>query len=236
MIPHHPLQPLSIIEPGVPLWPADYNLPEDHCADVARGSYDIPFDPKTPPVVIDIGANCGMFTRWAAQRWPGCTIHAYEPEAGNYALLGRTIASMAVGEYKKGNVLNVSSRQQAVAGHNTRALLHRGQFNCGEWSLLMDAGLGSVEVDVISAADLPRADILKIDAEGAEASILATLHQAGRIGEFSAIMLETHNPTWVAPIKLRMADAGFTLTGETQPYPNRSELKFVKTSLLSYPL
>jgi hypothetical protein len=72
------------------LWPAHFTVDPMHAADVLAGSYDIPFNPEKPPVILDIGANIGAFTSWAAKRWPGCVIHAYEPHPGNYAMLEET--------------------------------------------------------------------------------------------------------------------------------------------------
>jgi len=221
-------KPFSILHPNQAAWPKSYGLHPNHCEDVLRGSYDIPYNPTTPPVVLDLGANVGAFTRWAGQRWPGCTIHAFEPCPSNFVLLSETVSKMLIGAGR------VTTHQQAVAGHACRATLQAGEFNCGEWSLMMPPveGREKVEVDVIAATDLPRADVLKLDVEGAEIAVLASLTLAGRMGEFSAVMLETHNDEWIAPIKANMAKAGFTLTGEARPHLNRSELKFVRTDLL----
>src|SRR4051794_17434477 len=37
--------------------------------------------------VLDIGANAGAFSIWAAHRWPGSKIDAYEPNPGTFSLL-----------------------------------------------------------------------------------------------------------------------------------------------------
>lgn len=221
------MTPFSILHPNQAAWPKSYGLPPEHCADVLRGSYDVPYNPTNPPVVLDLGANAGAFTRWAVKRWPGATIHAYEPCPSNFALLEQTCDNLD----DKGAALTY---QKAVAGHACRATLQAGEFNCGEWSLMMPPveGREKVEVDVIAATDLPRADVLKLDVEGAEISVLAALTLAGRMSEFSAVMMETHNNDWIAPIKANMKKAGFTLTGEAMPYPNRAELKFVRNDLL----
>jgi FkbM family methyltransferase len=215
-----------------PLWPESYGLHPDHCRDVVEGgSYDVPFNPSSPPTILDLGSNVGGFVRWAVKRWPGCTIHAYEPCPSNFKLLERTVEDLID---VSDDVVRVLLHQQAVAGHACRAVLQAGEFNCGEWSLMMPevAGRERVEVDVIAATDLPQADVLKIDVEGAEIAVLAALTLAGRISELSAIMMETHNDDWIAPIKANMAKAGFTLTGEAHPHLNRAELKFVRTDLL----
>jgi len=225
------MKSFSILHLNQAAWPKSYGLHPNHCRDTMEGAYDVPYNPTTPPVVLDLGANVGAFTRWAVKRWPGCTIHAFEPCPSNFALLKQTIDTMMdAGD----DVVRVLPYQKAVAGHACRATLQAGEFNCGEWSLMMPPveGRDKVEVDVIAATDLPRADVLKIDVEGAEVACLAALTLAGRMAEFSAVMLETHNDEWIAPIKANMTKAGFTLTGEAKPYPNRGELKFVRTDLL----
>lgn len=228
-------KPFSILHPNQAAWPKSYGLHPNHCEDVLRGSYDVPYNPTKPPVCLDLGANVGGFVRWAVKRWPGATIHCYEPCPSNFKLLEKTVASIiAPMDFKPYETPIIFRCQQAVAGHACRATLQAGEFNCGEWSLMMPPveGREKVEVDVIAATDLPKADVLKLDVEGAEIACLASLTLAGRMSEFSAVMMETHNDEWIAPIKANMAKAGFALTGEAKPYPNRSELKFVRTDLL----
>lgn len=236
------MKPFSIIvprawndaNPDAPeIWPLDYGVHPDHCREVLAGSYDCPYWPKTPPVCLDIGSNIGAFARWASERWRGATIHCYEPNPENFARLERTVMRLKSDQWAgASDNASFTLHNVAVGGHACRAQLFAGAYNCGEHSLLMDAGKGSVEVEVISALDLPKANVLKIDVEGSEAAILATLYSAGRMGEFDCVMMECHNPTWVRPITVRMAEAGFSLTGHTTPYPNRDELKFVKTALI----
>jgi len=225
------MKPFSILHPNQAAWPKSYGLPVEHCADVLRGSYDCPYNPTTPPVCLDLGANVGAFTRWAVKRWPGCTVHAYEPCPSNFTLLKQTIDTMMdAGD----GVVRALPYQKAVAGHACRATLQAGEFNCGEWSLVMPevAGREKVEVDVIAATDLPRADVLKLDVEGAEILVLSALTLAGRMKEFSACMMETHNDEFIPAIKAHMVKDGFTLTGENRPSPQRAELKFVRADLL----
>ncbi len=224
------MTPFSILAPNQAAWPKSYGLPENHCRDVAEGSYDCPYSPATPPRVLDLGANTGMFTRWAVKRWPGCDVVAYEPCPSNFVLLNRTVSELLKPEEAE----RVLTKRFAVAGHACRAPLQAGEFNCGEWSLVMPpvAGRETVEVDVIAATDLPRGDVLKLDVEGCEVACLAALQMAGRLTEFSVVVMETHNDEWITPIKLNMKKSGFTLVGEATPYPNRAELKFMRSDLL----
>jgi len=223
-------KPFSILHPNQAAWPKSYGLHPNHCRDVLEGSYNVPYDPATPPTVIDLGANVGAFTRWAVERWPRCTVHAYEPCPANFKLLQETVSDFDQNDED----IDVHLHNVAVAGHACRATLQAGEFNCGEWSLMMPPveGREKVEVDVISALELPKADVLKIDTEGCELLILATLDYDKRLPEFSAIMLETHSDEYVPIVKANLARAGFTLTGEARPHLNRGELKFVRTDLL----
>ena len=43
-------------------------------------------------ILVDVGANVGMYTVWAAKT-RGVRVYAFEPEAQNYALLNRKMAS-----------------------------------------------------------------------------------------------------------------------------------------------
>jgi len=135
------------------LWPEDYGIHPQHCADVLNGSYDVPFNPPTPPIVLDLGANVGAFCKYASTRWPGCTIYAYEPQPNNFKLLGRTVEDIQ-------DHSRIHCFEKAVADKAGRLALklHAGAMNCGEWSLNTGGpSKGSVDVQVISAIDLPRA-------------------------------------------------------------------------------
>lgn len=216
-----------------PCWPEDYKLHPDHCRDVLEGCYDVPFNPETPPVILDIGANVGAFTRWAAKRWPGAKIHAYEPQPNNYKLLVETAQGLE----------NVVTSPRAIADRDCKMFLANGGVNCGEFSLLPEKPQGdknqygtpwqTTDVDVIDAAKLPKADILKIDTEGAEMVILRTLAAAGRLKEFSAIMLEYHAGAWAQQIVDLLATYGFKEIGHKVHSTHRGELKFLKHNLLT---
>lgn len=208
------------------LWPADYlrpGLAADHCADVLGGSYNVPYDPATPPIILDLGANIGAFARWAAARWPGCTLHCYEPAMANFMLLERTLATL-------GGLTTCHAYRQAVAERSGTANLSLVGVNCGEYSLFMGnpRDMPVETVELISAATLPRADILKIDTEGAEAAILAVLAGAGRLREFSAIMFEYHHPNYKELLPILLDAAGFKAINHRILSPSRGEFKFMR--------
>ena len=55
-----------------------------HIAKIFDGEYNVNYAHPSP-VILDIGANIGGFSRWATHRWAGCEIHCYEPIKRNFS-------------------------------------------------------------------------------------------------------------------------------------------------------
>jgi FkbM family methyltransferase len=127
--------------------------------------------------VLDIGAHEGLYTLLAARLVsPGGTVHAFEPSPRERARLLENIAlnqlanvqvhEAAVGDAAGTAVLHVAGAD--YAGHNTM-----GAFGFATTTLE-----AAVEVEVVSldrfASEhaLPRVDLMKIDVEGSETSVL----------------------------------------------------------------
>ena len=143
-----------------------------HVGKIFDGEYEIGYH-ATDPVILDIGANVGGFAVWAAYRWPHAKIYCFEPIKKNFELLlknverfgGRVVCSnVAIGE----------------PGHRQ---MFYGRHNCGEASLYQgreQVGDGET-VKVVHPNDLPAADIVKIDTEGAELEIIYRMEQNPKI-------------------------------------------------------
>lgn len=150
-----------------------------HVQSVLAGEYDTVY-PKTDPVILDIGANVGSFAYWASQRWPDSFIHCYEPLPENFALLEANLTPLA------GRV----ALNHCAVGVPGRRKLFLGKNNCGEASFF-DIGEQTNEwvyVDTRAPALLPKADILKLDTEGAEVEILSGLPAL----DFDIALIEYH--------------------------------------------
>lgn len=168
--------------------PVTIEFPEamqDAVTYVLSGEYESGFDGQGL-TILDIGANVGSFALWASLRWPGSTIHCYEPNPGTFAYLARNMASMK----------NVRCVNAAVfPGGLKKASFFSRYAGDGEAGLLAYAGdtfragvlQATYEVDVIAPSELPKADMIKLDIEGGEAEVLATLDLSGVsyvLGEF----------------------------------------------------
>lgn len=134
-----------------------------------------------PPVILDLGGNIGMFSLWAANRWPGAHVTAVEPLPRNAALLRRNASLVATGV--------ITVLEAAATTDDGTVSFGGGDFTNGR--VLDDTEASSVSVpsrDVFPLiADV---DLLKLDIEGGEWPILADprfIDQSAMI-----VMLEHH--------------------------------------------
>lgn len=118
--------------------------------------------------VLDVGANLGYYTRLAAQRiGPQGRVLAFEPDAANFALLQANSAGLP----------QVEPRQAALGDAGGTASISTNPTNRGDLYLLPGAGTGDVPVLRGDDLDLPRLDLLKVDVQGAEVSVLRGLRR-----------------------------------------------------------
>ena len=132
-------------------------------------------------VLIDIGANVGMYTIWAAKT-RGIRVFAFEPESQNYALLYKNI------------VLNKLSEQviaycAALSDESIYSRLYLSQFQVGgsihsfgenvdhrleHRKSKYSQGCISATLDQLVAANVvPMPDHIKIDVDGFEHKVIA---------------------------------------------------------------
>lgn len=124
---------------------------------------------------LDIGANIGYYTALLARLvGPTGSVVSCEPDPHNCGLLRRTVA-----ENRYAHVRVVEAAVSARAG---RATLYRDAAWHGVHSLAREntvhasesaVEVATVTVDALMADGHPRVDFAKIDAQGAEADILA---------------------------------------------------------------
>jgi FkbM family methyltransferase len=135
--------------------------------------YDVMID-RTDPLIVDIGANTGLFALRMKQLFPASNIACYEPFPSNHEQLERTI--------RINHLESVVLLQKAVAARAGRAKLYIHKRNVGGHSLYSDQASSNkyLDVEVVEfgaiVEALPRPiDLLKVDCEGAEFEILTAL-------------------------------------------------------------
>lgn len=139
-------------------------IPNDmitHVSKIWEGEYDIPLD-IPDCTVLDIGANVGGFAVWVCEN-SNYMVHCYEPVPNNFELLKKNTKGM-----------KVSLHNVAVTEKHGTEKMYLGKHNCGESSLYHgeEQSDETVDVNTFDAKELPEADIVKIDTEGAEVMIL----------------------------------------------------------------
>lgn len=154
---------------------------------VFAGEYDAPYFGHGL-TVLDVGANVGAFARWAHLRWPSSTISAYEPDPQAFDLLTRNVRGLPGIRCVNAAVAPVEQSSAPFvrrAGGDVEAALvaFASEF------LTDIPSEQTIQVDVVHPRSLPAADIVKVDAEGAELAILSHLD----LSQVSLIMVEYHD-------------------------------------------
>lgn len=116
-------------------------------------------------IMIDLGANIGAVSVFAASLDSNIKVYAYEPEVNNFELLQRNL--------KKNRVNGqVSTIKQAVSDYNGTSHISNSQGNS-----MLTADKHGEKVNVITLKEvfthnkIKECDVMKVDVEGAEYEI-----------------------------------------------------------------
>jgi FkbM family methyltransferase len=140
----------------------------EHC-------YDYPSIPGKNPVIIDIGANTGLFALRMKQLYPAATLYCYEPFPSNFAQLSENIEAS--------NLNDVTIVPKGVGGNSRTEHLYINNKNLGGHSLFASEAHSndSVEIaisgieEVLNYTGNESVDLIKMDCEGAEYEILKAI-------------------------------------------------------------
>ena len=120
-----------------------------------------------PDLIIDIGANIGAFTCFAARRHRGSVVHAFEPSPAHADLLDENI--------RRNGLTNVTVHRKAVTRDGREVRFSALGSGGGSGIFLHDGGsptiLQSASLDLVDFAPFESL-FLKLDCEGAEGEII----------------------------------------------------------------
>jgi FkbM family methyltransferase len=145
---------------------------------ITKDIYEIWDLPKNP-VVVDAGANIGLFSLCVAKNYPKTESYAFEPNSKNYKLLVRNITKNGfnIKPIKKGLYSKKEVKKLYLKGTGTHTLVKSSMYkNYEEVTLTtLDDELKNVK----------RIDMLKIDVEGVALEVikggLKTLDKTSKI-------------------------------------------------------
>ncbi len=179
-------------------------------------NFGIRLDWSTCATIIDIGANIGTFTTFAAYRSPRARIISVEPEPGNLAMLRKNIE-------RNGLQQRVTVVPAAIGGTDGTVTLHITDKSSGGHSLYHRYGnTRDVQVPMISLGSLMQqhgtttCDYLKLDCEGGEYEALYAL-SSDELKRIRFMAVEYHhfsdNPRHTPDaLQAHLREHGFTVT------------------------
>ncbi|HEY8287581.1 MAG TPA: FkbM family methyltransferase [Chloroflexota bacterium] len=134
--------------------------------------------------IMDCGGNIGLSAIWFKRRYPGATIVVFEADP--------TIARVLEQNLHRCGIQQVTVVQAAVGAHAGTASFLPNNSDGGY--VVTGSGLAVPAVRLVDMLDGP-IDILKIDIEGSEFSLLMDLCYSGRASLVKHIICEIHGGT-----------------------------------------
>jgi len=149
--------------------------------------YNLKTLPKKPiNTIVDIGGHIGSYSVHLAQTFPEATIYIYEPMAENYMMLLENIRGLRI------NPMNaaVYGAQKPSTTIHKYPLDRSGNPNTGASILQYDDKEGEFQTISIKQLqeDVGDIDLLKLDCEGGEYSILPEMD----FSKVGYVMIEFH--------------------------------------------
>ncbi|MCS7480478.1 FkbM family methyltransferase [Umezawaea endophytica] len=194
-----------------------------------------------PPdaVVLDVGANIGLFSLFLARRLPGCRLVAFEPAPDAYAALVANVDALALpvvclpwalGAESGRTSMTVYPNASVFSGLKADPDADRSAIRAAIGAAVGDDSTadvveqvaadrvgGAIDVpvevrrlsDVLDLLDVDRVDLVKLDAEGAELDILLHLRPEDW-ARIDNVVVEVHSTGDRRVLVALLEDAGFT--------------------------
>jgi FkbM family methyltransferase len=151
-------------------------------------------------VLVDVGANVGMYTVWAAKT-RGVQVYAFEPEAQNYGLLNRNLVLNALGGKVKAYCLALSDAggfselhlATLQAGGSCHSYGERVDFKHDPMHPKYSQGCMSARLDdLVRERIVPPPDYIKVDVDGFEPKVIAGAAEVLRDSKLKSMLVEVN--------------------------------------------
>lgn len=157
---------------------------------------------KNSPLIFDCGENVGLATMYFKQFYPNSTIIAFEPDEEIFTLLKKNIL--------QNNLDNVNIFNIALSdSKGTKEFFfdeNRKTSNIGTGSLIKERSpknRKNVESGILSEyIDNKKVDLVKIDIEGAEYSVIKELSSTAQLKNIKELIIEYHHKIGTEKSKL----------------------------------
>ena len=124
---------------------------------------------QDPKVIIDGGANIGLFALQMKKQFPNAKIISIEPDPENFQLLQKNLAPYSQVDFENAGLWNKDTQLKVY-----------DKYNCGKWGMVVEEDLvnGSIKAIAIDTLldkyKIDRIDILKIDIENLRNNVYPT--------------------------------------------------------------
>jgi FkbM family methyltransferase len=174
-----------------------------HCNAVFQDEYKIrDLRQHNVRTVLDVGAHVGSFTVMCHQYWPEAKIIAVEPHPESFALLDRNTAHIPADQLLKinaaitdqpGKCLLASAVSHSRVGEYVVELWNDLDPRYGDFGVSVPAMTTDDLWEKLAEFGLAEIELLKLDCEGAEYTILETLSRNGHLAQVGWIRGEWHS-------------------------------------------
>jgi FkbM family methyltransferase len=170
------------------------------------------------PVVLDLGANVGVFAVWAGMSPRCAAVYAVEPVPSSFSLLGSNVRRML-------GASGAGLLQAAVAKSSGDSILYLDRSASCDTLIappsqnIAERVVGTIVVETLTLPEvydrfcLKSCDILKLDIEGSECDVLGAVSDDD-LRRARRIIVETHDylvPRASEFIRRRLESAGFNV-------------------------
>jgi len=155
---------------------------------------------KPGEVLVDVGANVGMYSVWAAKS-RGVRVFAFEPESQNYALLNRNIVLNSLADQVGAFCLALSDAaglswlhlSEFVAGSSCHSLGEEVDFKHEPMRPAYSQGCVSARLDdLVAGGAIAEPHYIKIDVDGFEPKVIAGARRILEGGKLRSLLIEVN--------------------------------------------